>query len=121
MAFTIKTRQADGALVLEMSGRLVAGESVQCLADTFRRLLDDGHRAFVLSLARVSHMDTAGLGQVLGTYSSAKTKSGRVVLLSPSTRTRLLLQIAKLVTIFDIYEDEATAIAALTGRVAIPA
>ena len=114
MACAITIRKAHGALVVDLSGRLTLGDSTLDLRDSVRQSLEAGHRAFVLNLAAVSYMDSAGLGQVVSTYTSVRKKGGHVVLLSPTERTEHLLQIAGLVTVFDTYDDEARAVAALS-------
>ena len=121
MAFRITTHKNRGVLVLKLSGRLTYGEAAEDLRDTVRELFDEGGRAFVLDLSNVSYMDSAGLGQVVATYASARKKHGQVVLLTPSRRSEHLLHIAKLHTVFDIFEDEAAAIEAVIAEVAAPA
>jgi anti-sigma B factor antagonist len=113
MAFVIETRQTAGATVLDISGRLTFGDPTVELRETVRRQLTEGHRKFALNLAAVSYMDSAGLGQVIATYTSVRNKGGHVVLVQPSEKTEHLLQITKLVTIFDTYDGEAEAIEAL--------
>jgi len=117
MALTIKVRQIGSVVVLDVAGRFVCGE-VDAMRDTISRLLDAGSRSFVLNLSRVSYMDSTGLGQTIAAYTSVTRRGGRVVLLNPSKQTNQLLQIAKLVTVFDVYGDEADALNALMKDVA---
>jgi anti-sigma B factor antagonist len=112
MTRTIDVRQIGSAVVLDVAGRLVMGE-VDEMRDTICRLLEAGSRSFVLNLSRVSYMDSAGLGQTIAAYTSVTRRGGRVVLLNPSKQTNQLLQIAKLVTVFDVYADESDALNAL--------
>ena len=88
------------------------------MRDTICRLLEAESRSFILNLSRVSYMDSAGLGQTIAAYTSVTRRGGRVVLLNPSKQTNQLLQIAKLVTVFDVYGDEADALNALMKNVA---
>jgi anti-sigma B factor antagonist len=106
MPMTIDVRQIGSVVVLDVAGRLVMGE-VDEMRDTICRLLEAGSRSFVLNLSRVSYMDSAA-------YTSVTRRGGRVVLLNPSKQTNQLLQIAKLVTVFDVYADESEALHALT-------
>jgi anti-sigma B factor antagonist len=117
MALTIKVRQIGSVVVLDVAGRLVCGE-VDEMRDTICRLLDAGSLSFILNLSRVSYMDSAGLGQTIAAYTSVTRRGGRVVLLNPSKQTNQLLQIAKLVTVFDVYVDEAEALIVLMKDVA---
>jgi anti-sigma B factor antagonist len=112
MALTIKVRQIGSVVVLDVAGRLVCGE-VDEMRDSISGLLDAGSRSFILNLSRLSYMDSAGLGQTIAAYTSVTRRGGRVVLLNPSKQTNQLLQIAKLVTVFDVYSDEADALNAL--------
>jgi anti-anti-sigma factor len=113
MPMTIDVRQIGSVVVLDVAGRLVMGE-VDEIRDTISRLLEAGSRSFVLNLSRVSYMDSAGLGQTIAAYTSVTRRGGRVALLNPSKQTNQLLQIAKLVTVFDVYADESEALHALT-------
>ena len=112
MAHTIEVRQIGNVVVLDVTGRLVFGE-IDEMRDTINRLLEAGSRSFVLNLSRVSYMDSAGLGQTIAAYTSVTRRGGRVALLNPSKQTNQLLQIAKLVTVFDVYADESDALNAL--------
>ena len=112
MALTIKVREIGSVVVLDVAGRLVCGE-VDEMRDSISGLLDAGSRSFILNLSRMSYMDSAGLGQTIAAYTSVTRRGGRVVLLNPSKQTNQLLQIAKLVTVFDVYSDEADALNAL--------
>ena len=117
MALTIKVRQIGSVVVLDVAGRLVCGD-VDAMRDTITRLLDTGSRSFILNLSRVSYMDSVGLGQTIAAYTSVTRQGGRLALLNPSKQTNLLLQIAKLVTVFDVYGDESDALNALMKDVA---
>lgn len=112
MSQTINVRQIGSVVVLDVVGRLVFGE-IDEMRDTISRLLEAGSRSFVLNLSRVSYMDSAGLGQTIAAYTSVTRRGGRVVLLNPSKQTNQLLQIAKLVTVFDVYDNESDALKAL--------
>ena len=124
MSLKMTVRTINSVVVLEMSGRLVLGEPAESLRDTIGRLLAEGYRAFLLDLSGVSHIDSSGLGQTIAAYASIRNRSGRVALLTPSTRASQILQIAKLATVFDMYDDEAEAIDAVkptTAPIAIRA
>ena len=120
MALTISTHKTKDVLVLELSGKLTSTDPVGGLRDLVRDLLSDGNRAFVLNLTNVSYIDSTCLGQIVATYVSARKKHGHVVLLTPTPRAEHLLHIAKLDTVFELYEDEATAVEAVAKEVAAP-
>jgi anti-sigma B factor antagonist len=114
MALTIKVRPIGMVQVLDVAGRFVSGQPIGGLCDVIERLLGEGHRAFVVNLSGVSNIDTAGLGEVLAAYTLITRHGGRVAMHGPSGRTALLLQIAKLATVFDMFDDEPEALRALT-------
>ena len=97
MSLNVKTRKVDGIVVVDMSGRLTIGEPVLLLRETLRVQVNDGARQFVLNLGDVSYIDSSGLGELVSAYTTVRNKQGDV----------------KLLTVFDVYDDEAKAIAAL--------
>lgn len=113
MGLTITVRQKEGVQILELSGRLVHGEAVELMRDTAKRLQDECCRSIVVNLSGVSYMDSSGLGQTIAMHTSAIKRGGRVALVSLSRQTAHLMQIAKLLTVFDIYDTEAEAVSAL--------
>jgi anti-sigma B factor antagonist len=113
MAFSLNTRKAGEIVILDMSGRLMIGEPVLLLRNTIRRFVEDGTRKFILNLGEVSHIDSGGLGELVATYTSVRNKTGDVKLLNLDKKAKDLLQMTKLLTVFDTYNDEAKAIQAL--------
>jgi anti-sigma B factor antagonist len=113
MAFSLNTRKAGDVVIIDMSGRLSIGEAVLLLRTTIRRFLEDGTLKFVLNLGNVSHIDSAGLGELVSTYTSVRNRSGDAKLLNLDKKAKDLLQMTKLLTVFDTYNDEAKAIQAL--------
>jgi anti-sigma B factor antagonist len=113
MAFSLNTRKAGEIVILDMSGRLMIGEPVLLLRNTIRRFVEDGTRKFILNLGEVSHIDSGGLGELVATYTSIRNKGGDVKLLNLDKKAKDLLQMTKLLTVFDTYNDEAKAIQSL--------
>jgi anti-sigma B factor antagonist len=103
---------------MDMSGKLTAGEAVLLLRDTVRRFIEDGSRKFLLNLGSVSYIDSAGLGELISTYTTLRNKSGDVKLLNLTKTAKDLLQMTKLLTVFDTFDDEAKAVQALSGPAA---
>jgi anti-sigma B factor antagonist len=116
MSLTLKTRKTDGVVVLDLSGKLTIGEPVLLLRETLRTLSGDGERKFILNLGDVSYIDSSGLGELVSSYTTIRNKGGDVKLLKLTTKTRDLLQMTKLLTVFDVYDEEAAAIANLKGQ-----
>jgi anti-sigma B factor antagonist len=113
MDFTVNTRREDDVVVVDMSGRLAAGEAV-LLRNAVRVFMQDGSSKFVLNLAEVSYLDSSGLGELVVTYTSARNRQGDLKLLNPSKFTKDLLQVAKLSSVFEIFENESLAIQSMT-------
>ena len=113
MSLTVKTRKVDNSVVVDMSGRLTIGEPVLLLRETIRVLVNDGARNFVLNLGDVSYIDSSGLGELVSLFTTVRNKQGDVKLLNLTAKAKDLLQMTKLLTVFDVYEDESKALAAL--------
>ena len=113
MSLTVKTRKVESATVVDMSGRLTIGEPVLLLRETVRVLVNDGNRHFILNLGDVSYIDSSGLGELVSLFTTVRNKQGDVKLLNLTAKAKDLLQMTKLLTVFDTYDDETKAIAAL--------
>jgi len=113
VSFSLNTRKVDGVVVVDMTGRLAAGEAVLLLRNTVRRFVEDGSKKFVLNLGDVSHIDSSGLGELVTTYTTIRNRQGDVKLARLNARVRDLLALTKLVTVFDSYDEEEKAVRAL--------
>jgi anti-sigma B factor antagonist len=113
MSFTLNTRKVDDVVIVDMSGRLTIGEAVLLLRNTTRRFIEDGTQKFILNLGGVSHIDSAGLGELISIFTSVRNRKGDVKLLNLDKKAKDLLQMTKLLTVFDTYSDEAKALEAL--------
>jgi anti-sigma B factor antagonist len=89
---------------------MTLGEGDELLKDKINSLASQGHKKLVLNLEAVPYIDSAGLGEIVRTYTSISRQGGKLKLLNVSKRIYDLLVITKLVTIFDSYEDEAEAV-----------
>ncbi|HEY0307527.1 MAG TPA: STAS domain-containing protein [Acidobacteriaceae bacterium] len=112
MSMKIATRQLDGITVLDLGGRITLGEGSVQLRDAVRDLISKGQKKIVLNLADISYMDSSGMGELVTAYTSVKNQGGELKLVNLTKKIEDLMQITKLVTVFDIYDDEAKAIAA---------
>jgi anti-sigma B factor antagonist len=113
MSLNVKTRKVENAVIVDMSGRLTIGEPVLLLRETVRVLVNDGSRNFILNLGDVSYIDSSGLGELVSLFTTVRNKQGDVKLLNLTAKAKDLLQMTKLLTVFDTYDDENKAIAAL--------
>lgn len=110
MALTIASRSVDGVSVLDLSGRITLGEGSVQLRDAVRELIGKGQKNILLNLGDVNYIDSSGLGELVSAYSTAKNQGASVRLLSLTKKVKDVLQLTKLYTVFDIYDDEAAAV-----------
>jgi anti-sigma B factor antagonist len=101
----------DGVTVLELSGRITLGEGSVQLRDAIRDLIAKGQRSILLDLGEVTYIDSSGLGELVSAYTTARNQGASLKLLKLTKKVHDLLQLTKLYTVFDIYDDEASAIA----------
>jgi len=111
VALAIASREVDGVTVLDLSGRITLGEGSVQLRDSIRDLIGKGQMRILLDLGDVNYIDSSGLGELVSAYTSAKNQGAALKLLKLTKKVHDLLQLTKLYTVFDIYDDEASAIA----------
>jgi anti-sigma B factor antagonist len=111
MALTAKTRQVGTVSIVDLNGKVTLGESSGVLRDELNALLAMGRKHIIVNMANVSYVDSAGLGELVGKYTTAMNQGGSIKLLHLQSKMKDLLQITKLHTIFPIFEDENEAVA----------
>ena len=111
MSMKVNTRQVDGITVLDLSGRITLGEGSVQLRDAVRDLLAKGSKLILLNLADVNYIDSSGIGELVSAYTTVRNQGGELKLLNLTKKVHDLLQITKLYTVFDVKDDEASAIA----------
>lgn len=111
MNLKIDSQVVNGVTVLSCQGRIVFGEEAAHLRETLKAALGTSRRV-VLNLAGISYIDSGGLGMLVGAYSSARSSGADIKLTGLGARLREVLQITKLVTVFEVYDTEQQAIAA---------
>jgi anti-sigma B factor antagonist len=118
MTMEYTARQSSDVTILDLKGRLSLGEAVAfgpgsglILSDTVKELTKKGKKNILLNLAGVTYVDSSGVGQLVGAMTSARNQGVGLKLLRPNTKVLELLKMSKLDTVFDIFEDEASAVA----------
>ncbi|KAA6457841.1 STAS domain-containing protein [Acidobacteria bacterium AB60] len=111
MSLKLNTREARGVVIIDVSGRLTMGEAVADIREEIHDQVAQGARKLLLNLAEVTYIDSAGLGELTAAFTSVKNREGQLKLLSLTKRVHDLMQITKLYTVFDVYDDEKTALA----------
>lgn len=110
MTLRAYTRVDSGVAVVELEGAITLGPSLDLLRKMITGGLDEGYRGILLDLEGVNYIDSAGLGELVSCRSLAATRGGEVKLVYLQKKIQGLLQITKLITIFEAFEDEREAI-----------
>ena len=106
----INERQAGDVTVLDMSGKITIGEGSVALRTAIRRLLEEGKKRILLNLAGISYVDSSGIGELVSSYTAINKEGGQLKLLNLTQKLQDLLTITKLLTVFDVYDNEAEAL-----------
>ena len=106
------TRQVNGITIVDLSGRITLGEGSVLLRDMVRDLVTKGQRKILLNLGDVTYIDSSGIGELVSAFTTVRNQGGELKLLNLTKKVHDLLQITKLYTVFDVKDDEATAVAA---------
>ncbi len=107
---TIEERPTDGVMILDLKGKLTIGEDVELVKDKINSLIQQGEKKLLLNLAEVPYVDSAGLGEIVRTYTTVNRQGGDLKLLHLTKRIEDLLAITKLLTVFDTFDSEQDAI-----------
>ena len=110
MSVKLNTRQVGDVSVVDVAGRITLGEGSSALRDTLRDMVTKNHKKILLNLGEVSYIDSSGIGELVSGFTSVTNSGGQLKLLGLSKRVKDLLQITKLYTVFDVHEEEASAI-----------
>ena len=111
MSMKATTRQVDSVSVVDLSGRITLGEGCSQLRELIRDLLAKGHKNILLNLGEVTYIDSSGIGELVSGFTAVSNQGGHLKLLNLTKKVHDLLQITKLLTVFDVHDDEAKAIA----------
>jgi anti-sigma B factor antagonist len=106
----IEERSAGDVTILDLKGKMTLGEGDEVLKDKINSLVLQGRKKLVLNLADVPYIDSAGLGEIVRTYTTVSRQGGNLKLLSLTKRITDLLSITKLLTVFETYDSEADAV-----------
>lgn len=110
MSLKINVRESGGVVILDLSGRITIGEESASLRDTIRELLDSGQKNILLNLGDVSYIDSTGLGQFVGSFATVTSRGGQLKLLNLQKKLQELMQITKLITVFESFNSESAAV-----------
>ena len=106
----ITKRKKGDIAILDLDGKLLTGNDVGYYRDVFETLIKGGETKVILNFEKLSMMDSTGLGELTRSYTSAKKNGGEVKLVNRTQKIEDVLSVTKLITVFDTYEDEETAV-----------
>ena len=107
---SISERQMSGVTIVDLDGKITLGETNRQLHEALRRLVAEGKQKILLNLAKVTSIDSSGLGEIVAGFSTVSASGGSLKLINLPERVVDLMTITKLYTVFDIYESEADGI-----------
>lgn len=110
MALRMTERDVNGVVVLDIEGRIVLGDESNSFREKVKSLLAAGKKKIVLNLANVTYIDSAGLGTLVATFHSARSQGSMLKLANLGAKFKEVLQVTKLMTVFDTYDSEEAAI-----------
>lgn len=111
MSLKLTTRQVGDVVVVDAAGRITLGEGSSAFRDTIKDLVNKGHKKILVNLADVTYIDSSGIGELVSGYTTVSNAGGQLKLLNLTRRVHDLLQITKLYTVFEVFDDEAKALA----------
>ncbi len=114
VALKMTNREVDGVSVVALDGRIVLGEESNALREKVKSLIAEGKKKIVLNMDNVTFIDSAGLGTLVASHHSVKTQGASLRLCHLGSKFQEVLQITKLLTVFDVYKTEAEAVASFS-------
>ncbi len=111
----IQERVLENVVVVDLNGKLTIGEGDKLLREKINSLMQQGHTNLLLNLGEVPYVDSAGLGEIVRTFTTVKHQGGTLKLVNLTKRIKDLLTITKLLTVFDTYDSEAEAVGSFTS------
>ena len=110
MSIKLTSRQVGDVTVVDAAGRITLGEGSSALRDMLRDMVAKGQKKILLNLGEVSYIDSSGIGELVSGFTTVTNQGGSLKLLGLTKRVKDLLQITKLYTVFDVHDDEASAV-----------
>ncbi len=114
MSVTMTTRQVGDVTVIDAAGRITLGEGSTTFRDTIKDLVAKGDKKVLLNLSEVSYIDSSGIGELVSGFTTVSNSGGKLKLVGLTKRVQDLLQITKLYTVFEVFDEEAPALASFS-------
>jgi anti-sigma B factor antagonist len=110
----IEMRTVGDVRILDCSGKITLGEGTMAVRNTVRDILKDNGKKIILNLANVNYIDSSGIGELVSTYTTVTNSGGQLKLLNLTKKIHELLQITKLLTVFQVFDSEAVAVSSFS-------
>jgi anti-sigma B factor antagonist len=110
MPLKIDTREVAHVTILDVHGRIVLGDETSALRSAVRDLIARGKKKIILNLVGVDYLDSSGVGELVGSFTTVRNAGGELKLLNLTQKVHDILHVTKLYTVFDIKDDEFTAV-----------
>jgi len=111
MGMKIQRREAKGVVILDITGQITLGEGDEELKDAIDKLVADGQKKILLNMKKVKFMDSSGVGELVGCYTTLSRAGGKLKLVHLNEKVHDILQITQLISVFETFDDEAKAVA----------
>lgn len=118
MTVRMTNSEIDGVSVVTLDGRIVLGEETNSLREKLKSLIAEGKKKILLNMANVKYIDSSGLGTLVAAYLNAKNQGASVRLCHLGRKFHEVLQMTKLLTVFDVYDTEAAAVSSFQSSLA---
>ena len=111
MSATINNRQNGDVVLVDVGGKITLGDGSVAIREAVKKLVADGNKSIVLNLGEVTYIDSSGIGELVSAFTTVSNNGGNLKLLNLTKRVQDLLQITKLYTVFEVFNDEPSAVA----------
>lgn len=106
----INTKDAGDVRIIELQGKITIGAGDTQLRDVIIKSVEEGHKNILLDMGGVTTLDSSGIGELVGSYTTVTNRGGKLKLLHLPSKISDLLQVTQLITVFEVYEDEQKAV-----------
>ena len=110
MSLKIESREVAHVTILDIDGRIVLGDEIGSLRDAIHALIAQGKKKIILNLAGVDYIDSSGVGELVGCFTTVRNAGGELKLLNLTQKVQDVLHVTKLYTVFDVRDDEFNAV-----------
>ena len=118
MSLKLTSSEVEGVSLVALSGRIILGEESTALREKLKSLIAAGNKKIVLNMSEVTYIDSSGLGALVAAHLSAKTAGASIRLCNLGQKFHEVMQMTKLLTVFDVYDTEAAAVASFPASLA---